>query len=91
MDLDVESAQDFSHKSVRRQAKTSGKERLEHNQLAFWLGDLLRPRDTSESAAKVTKLLHILHVDRGHPRDTKIHRIAGAQLLLRHSAQRLLR
>jgi hypothetical protein len=34
---------------------------------------------------------HILHVDRGHPRHTKIHRVAGAQLLLRHSAQRLLR
>jgi hypothetical protein len=31
MDLNVESAQYFSHKSVRRQAKTSGKERLEHN------------------------------------------------------------
>jgi hypothetical protein len=76
---------------VRRQAKTSGKERLEHNQLAFWLGDLLRPRDTSDSATKVTKLLHILHADRGHPRHTEIHRIAGAQLLRRHSAQRLLR
>jgi hypothetical protein len=54
MDLDVKSAHDFSHKSVRRQAKTSGKERLEHNQLAFQLGDLLRPRDTSDSAAKET-------------------------------------
>jgi hypothetical protein len=91
MDLNVESAQDFSHKSVRRQAKTSGKERLEHNQFAFWLGDLLRPRDTSDSAAKVTKLPHILHAYRGHPRHTEIHRIAGAQLLRRPSAQRLLR
>src|SRR5688572_15534185 len=91
MNLDVKSAKDFSHKSVRRQAKTSGKERLEHNQLAFWLGDLLRPWDTSDSAAKVTKLLHILHADRGHPRHTKINRIAGTQLLLRHCAQRLLR
>jgi hypothetical protein len=91
MDLNVKSAQDFSHKSVRRQAKTSGKECLEHNQLAFRLGDLLRPRDTSDSAAKVTKLLHILHADRGHPRHTEIHRIAGTQLLRRHSTQRLLR
>jgi hypothetical protein len=91
MDLNVKSAQDFSHKSVRRQAKTSDKERLEHNQLAFRLGDLLRPRDTSNSAAKVTKLLHILHADQGHPRHTKIHCITGAQLLRRHSAQRLLR
>jgi hypothetical protein len=91
MNLDVKSAQDFSHKSVHRQAKTSGKKRLEHNQLAFRLGDLLRPRDTSDSTAKVTKPLHILHADRGHPRHTEIHRIAGAQLLRRHSAQRLLR
>jgi hypothetical protein len=91
MDLDVKSVQDFSHKSVCRQAKTSSKERLEHNQLAFRLGDLLHPRDTSDSAAKVTKLLHILHADRGHPRHTEIHRITGAQLLRRHSAQRLLR
>jgi hypothetical protein len=53
--------------------------------------DLLRPRDTSDSVAKVTKLLHILHADRGHPRHTKIHCVAGAQLLHRHSAQRLLR
>jgi hypothetical protein len=91
MDLNVKSAQDFSHKLVRRQAKTSGKERLEHNQLAFRLGDLLRPRDTSDSAAKVTKPLHIWHADRGHPRHTEIHRIAGAQLLRRHGAQRLHR
>jgi hypothetical protein len=90
VDLDVKSAQDFSHKSVRRQAKTSGEKRLKNNQLAFWLGDL-RPRDTSDSAAKVTKPLHILHADRGHPRHTEIHRVAGAQLLRRHSAQRLLR
>jgi hypothetical protein len=91
MDLNVKSAQDFSNKSVRRQAETSGEERLEHNQLAFRLGDFLRPRDTSDSAAKVTQPLHILHADRRHPRHTKIHRIAGAQLLRRHSTQRFLR
>jgi hypothetical protein len=55
MDLNVKSAQDFSNKSVRRQAETGGEERLEHNQLAFWLGEFLRPRDTSDSAAKVTQ------------------------------------
>jgi hypothetical protein len=41
--------------------------------------------------AKVTKPLHILHADRGHPRHTEIHRIADAQLLRRHGAQRLLK
>ena len=90
MDLNAKSAQDFSHKSVHRQAKTSGKERLEHNQFAFRLGDLLRPWDTSDSAAKVTKLLHILDADRGHPRHTEIHHFAGAQLLRHHCTQRLL-
>jgi hypothetical protein len=64
MYLNVESAQDFSNKSVRRKAETGGEERLEHNQLAFRLGDFLRPRDTSNSAAKVTQPLHILHADR---------------------------
>jgi hypothetical protein len=76
---------------MRGQTKTSGEERLEDNQLAFWLRDLLRPRDTCHSAAKITKLLHVLHANRGHPRCAEIHRVAGAQLLCRHVAQRLLR
>jgi hypothetical protein len=52
---------------------------------------LLRPRDTCHSAAKITKLLHVLHADRGHPRHPELHCVAGAQLLRRHMAQRLLR
>jgi hypothetical protein len=91
MDLNAKSAQDFSNKSVRRQAETGGEERLEHNQLTFRRGDFLHPRDTSDSVAKVTQPLHILHADRRHPRHTKINRIAGAQLLRRHSTQRFLR
>jgi hypothetical protein len=71
MYLNIKSAQDFSNKSVRRQVETGGEERLEHNQLALRLGDFLRPRDTSNSATKVTQPLHILHVDRRHPRHTK--------------------
>ena len=91
MYLNIKPAQDFANKSVRRQAETGGEERLEHNQLAFRLGDFLRPRDTSNSVAKVTQPLHILHADRRHPRHTKIHRIADAQLLRRRSTQRFLR
>jgi hypothetical protein len=91
MDLNAKSAQDFSNKLMRRQAETSGEERLEHNQLTFWRGDFLRPRDTSDSVAKVTQPLHILHADRRHPRHTKINRIVGAQLLRRHGTQRFLR
>jgi hypothetical protein len=73
------------------QSKTSGEESLEDNQLAFWLRDLLRPRDTSHSAAKITKLLHVLHADREHPRHPELHCVAGAQLLRHHMAQCLLR
>jgi hypothetical protein len=64
MDLNVESAQHFSNKSVRRQAETGGEERLEHNQISFRLGNFLRPRDAGNSAAKVAQPLHILHTDR---------------------------
>ena len=64
MYLNVEPAQDFANKSVRRQAETGGEERLEHNQLALRLGDFLRHWDTSNVAAKVTQPLHILHADR---------------------------
>ena len=71
MYLNIKSAQDFSNKSVRRQAETGSEERLEHNQLALRLGDFLRPRDTSNSAAKITQPLHILHADRRHPRHAK--------------------
>jgi hypothetical protein len=90
MDLNAKSAQDFSNKSVRRQAETGGEEPLEHNQLPFWRGDFLLPQDTGDSAPKVTQPLHILHADRRHPRHTKIHRIAGVQLLRRQSTQGLL-
>ena len=54
MYLNVEPTQDFANKSVRRQAETGGEERLENNQLALRLGDFLRPRGTSNSAADGT-------------------------------------
>jgi hypothetical protein len=90
VDLDVEPTQDFSHKSMCGQTKASSKKSFEHNQLAFRLRDLLRPRDTCHSAAEITKLLHVLHADRGHPRHAELHCVTGAQLLSRHIAQRLL-
>jgi hypothetical protein len=43
VDLDLESTQDLCHESMRRQTKASGEKGLEDDQLAFWLGDLLRP------------------------------------------------
>ena len=61
MYLNIESTQDFANKLVRRQAETGDEERLENNQLALRLGDLLRPRSTSDSAAKVAQPLHIFN------------------------------
>jgi hypothetical protein len=90
VDLDLESTQDLRHISMRRQTKASGEKSLEDDQLAFWLGDLRRPRDTCHSAAKISKLLHVLHADRGHPRRAEFHCVARTQLLRRHIAQRVL-
>jgi hypothetical protein len=42
VDLVLESTQDLRHESMRRQTKASGEKGLEDDQLAFWLGDLLR-------------------------------------------------
>jgi hypothetical protein len=90
VDLDLESTQDLRHESMRRQTKASGEKGLEDDQLAFRLRDLLRPRDTRHSAAKISKLLHVLHADRGHPRRDELHCVTRMQLLRRHIAQRIL-
>jgi hypothetical protein len=90
VDLDLEPPQDLRHESMCRQTKASGEKSFKNDQLAFWLGDLLRPRDTPHSAAKISKLLHILHADRGHPRHAKLHCITRLQLLHRHVAQSVL-
>jgi hypothetical protein len=54
VDLDLESPQDLRHESMRRQTKASGEKSLKNDQLAFWLGDLLRPRNMPYSAAKIS-------------------------------------
>jgi hypothetical protein len=63
VDLDLKSLQDLRHKAMCRQTKASGEKRLKNDQLALRLGNLLRPRDTPHSAAKISKLLHVLHAD----------------------------
>jgi hypothetical protein len=90
VDLDLESTQDLRHESMRRQTKANDEKGLENDQLAFWLGDLLHPRDTCHSAAKIFKLLHVLHADRGHPQRAEFHRLARMQLVRCHVAQRVL-
>jgi hypothetical protein len=61
VDLDFESAQNFSHKSMHGQMKASSEKSLEDDQLAFRLEDLLCPRHSRHSAAKIPKLLHVMH------------------------------
>jgi hypothetical protein len=90
VDLDLESTQDLRHESMRRQTKASGEKCLEDDQLAFWLGDLLRPWDTRHSAVEISKLLHVVHVDQGHPRHAEFHCVTRMQLLRHHIAQRVL-
>jgi hypothetical protein len=75
VDLDLKSLQDLRHKVMCRQMKASGEKCLKNDQLALGLGNLLRTRDTPHSTAKISKLLHVLHVDRGNPRDAELHRI----------------
>jgi hypothetical protein len=71
------------------QTKASSEKSLKNDQLAFWLGDLLRPRDTPNSAAKISKLLHVPNMDRENPRHAKLHCITRMQLLRRHVAQKV--
>jgi hypothetical protein len=81
VDLELELPQDLRHKSMCRQTKTSSEKRLKHDQLALRLGDLLRPRNTPHSAAKISKLLHILNVDRGNLQHAKLYCITCWNLL----------
>jgi hypothetical protein len=67
VDLDLKSLHDLHHKAMCRQTKASCEKRLKHDQLALGLGNLLRLRDTPNSAAKIPQLLHILNADRGNP------------------------
>jgi hypothetical protein len=75
VDLDLKSLQDLRHKAMCRQTKANGEKCLKHDQLALGLENLLRPWDTPHSAAKISKLLHILNADRGNPRNAELHRI----------------
>jgi hypothetical protein len=90
VDLDLKPLQDLRHKAMCRQTKASGEKSLKHDQLALGLGNLLRPRDTPHSTAKIPKLLHILNADRGNLRNAELHRITRSQLLRRHIAQGIL-
>jgi hypothetical protein len=58
-----------------RQAKASDEKCLKNDQLALRLGNLLRPWDTLNPAAKISQLLHILHADRGNLQNAELHRI----------------
>jgi hypothetical protein len=73
MNLDFELLQNLRHKMMRRQAKAGDEKCLKNNQFALGLGDLLRPLDPTNLAAKIPQPLHILHTDQRHPRNTEFH------------------
>jgi hypothetical protein len=75
VDLDLKSLQDLHHKSMCRKTKASGEKCLKHDQLTLGHGNILRPWDMPHSAAKISKLLHILHADRGNPRTAELYYI----------------
>jgi hypothetical protein len=57
VDLDIEYTQNFPHKSMRGQTKTTGEKSLEDDQLAFRLGDLLCPCNTLNLGYKISLLI----------------------------------
>jgi hypothetical protein len=73
VNLDFEFLQNLRHKTMSRQTKASGEKCLKNNQLTLGLRNLLCPRDTPNPTAKISQLLHILHADRRHPRNTEFH------------------
>jgi hypothetical protein len=73
---------------------SGGEDRQQKNlkdyQLAFRPEDLLCTQGLPDTVTKVTKPLHLLHVDRGNPRCTKLHGMARLQLHHRQITQGLL-
>jgi hypothetical protein len=68
MNLDFELLQNLRHKTMRRQAKSGDEKRLKNNQFALGLGDLLRPRDPTNPAAKTPT---VAYLERGPTISTK--------------------
>jgi hypothetical protein len=73
MNLDFELLQNLRHKTMCRQTKAGDEKCLKNNQFALRLGNLLCPRDAPNPAAEISQLLHILHADLRHPRNTEFH------------------
>jgi hypothetical protein len=90
VNLHFEPLQQLCHEAMCREAKSGDEKRLENNQLAFRLGDLLCARQSSDAIAKVPKPLHLQHADRGNPRGTELYGMARLQLHHRQIAQCIL-
>jgi hypothetical protein len=73
MNLDFELLQNLRHKMMHRQAKSDDEKCLKNNQFALGLGDLLRPRDPTNPAAKIPQPLLILNAGQRYPRNTEFH------------------
>jgi hypothetical protein len=67
VDLHVEPPQNLHHEMMRRETKAGNEKCLKHNQFALRLKDLLGTRNPADTVTEVSKLLHLLHVNRGDP------------------------
>jgi hypothetical protein len=75
---------------MRQEAKAGNEKCLEHNQFALRLRDLLGARNPPDTVTEVSKLLHLLHVNRGDPRSAELHGVARLQLRRHQITQGIL-
>jgi hypothetical protein len=90
VDLHFESPQNLRNESMHRETKAGYEKCLKHNQFALRLKDLLYTRNTPDTITKISKLLHLLHANRGNPRSTKLLGVARLQLKHRQITQSIL-
>jgi hypothetical protein len=90
VDLHVEPPQNLCHETVRREMKAGNEKRLKHNQFALRLRDFLSTQNPPDTITKISKLLHLLHANRGDPRSAKLHGVARLQLRRHQITQGIL-
>ena len=90
VDLHFEPPQNLHHETMRRETKAGNEKCLKDNQFALRLRDLLSARNPPDTVTKISKLLHLLHVNRGDPRSAELHGVARLQLRRHQITQGIL-
>jgi hypothetical protein len=62
------------------ETKAGNEKCLKHNQFALRLRDFLSARNPPDTVTIVSKLLHLLHANRGDPQSAELHGVARLQL-----------